>query len=211
MKVVAFNGSPNKQGNTWHAIGMVAAELEKEGIATEIVHVGNKSIRGCVACGQCLKNKNEQCVQPGDEVNEWIQKMKHADGIIFGSPVHYAAMAGTMKSFMDRAFYVTGVNDGMLRHKVGAAVVAVRRSGGLPTFDQLNNFINYSEMLIPTSNYWNVIHGTRPGEVTQDEEGTQIMRVLGRNMAWLMKLVENGKGTVAEPERENKIFMNFIH
>ena len=211
MKVVAFNGSPNKQGNTWHAIGMVAAELEKEGIATEIVHVGNKSIRGCVACGQCLKNKNEQCVQPGDEVNEWIQKMKHADGIIFGSPVHYAAMAGTMKSFMDRAFYVTGVNDGMLRHKVGAAVVAVRRSGGLPTFDQLNNFINYSEMLIPTSKYWNVIHGTRPGEVTQDEEGTQIMRVLGRNMAWLMKLVENGKGTVAEPERENKIFMNFIH
>ena len=211
MKVVAFNGSPNKQGNTWHAIGMVAAELEKEGIATEIVHVGNKSIRGCVACGQCLKNKNEQCVQPGDEVNEWIQKMKHADGIIFGSPVHYAAMAGTMKSFMDRAFYVTGVNDGMLRHKVGAAVVAVRRSGGLPTFDQLNNFINYSEMLIPTSNYWNVIHGTRPGEVTQDEEGTQIMRVLGRNMAWLMKLVENGKGTVAEPERENKIYTNFIH
>ena len=211
MKVVAFNGSPNKQGNTWHAIGMVAAELEKEGIATEIVHVGNKSIRGCVACGQCLKNKNEQCVQPGDEVNEWIQKMKHADGIIFGSPVHYAAMAGTMKSFMDRAFYVSGVNDGMLRHKVGAAVVAVRRSGGLPTFDQLNNFINYSEMLIPTSNYWNVIHGTRPGEVTQDEEGTQIMRVLGRNMAWLMKLVENGKGTVAEPERENKIYTNFIH
>jgi len=210
MKVVAFNGSPNKQGNTWHAIGMVAAELEKEAIATEIVHVGNKSIRGCVACGQCLKNKNEQCVQPGDEVNDWIQKMKHADGILFGSPVHYAAMAGTMKSFMDRAFYVTGVNNGMLRHKVGAAVVAVRRSGGLPTFDQLNNFINYSEMLIPTSNYWNVIHGTRPGEVTQDEEGTQIMRVLGRNMAWLMKLVENGKGTVAEPERENKIYTNFI-
>ncbi|MFZ4856213.1 MAG: flavodoxin family protein [Desulfuromonadaceae bacterium] len=211
MKVVAFNGSPNKEGNTWHAISMVAAELENNGIATEIVHVGNKSIRGCVACGQCMKNKNEQCVQPGDEVNDWIQKMKHADGIIFGSPVHYAAMAGTMKSFMDRAFYVTGVNNGMLRHKVGAAVVAVRRSGGLPTFDQLNNFINYSEMLIPTSNYWNVIHGTRPGEVTQDEEGKQIMRILGKNMAWLMKLVENGRGTVAEPERENKIYMNFIH
>ena len=211
MKVVAFNGSPNEQGNTWHAIGMVTAELEKENIATEIIHVGNKSIRGCVACGQCMKNKNEQCVQPGDEVNDWIQQMKHADGIIFGSPVHYAAMAGTMKSFMDRAFYVTGVNNGMLRHKVGAAVVAVRRSGGLPTFDQLNNFINYSEMLIPTSNYWNVIHGTRPGEVTQDEEGKQIMRVLGKKMAWLMKLVENGKGTVAEPERENKIYMNFIH
>ena len=210
MKVLAFNGSPNKEGNTWHAINMVTAELEKENIATEIIHVGNKSIRGCAACGQCLKNKNEQCVQPGDEVNEWIQKMKQADGIIFGSPVHYAAMAGTMKSFMDRAFYVTGVNNGMLRHKVGAAVVAVRRSGGLPTFDQLNNFINYSEMLIPTSNYWNVIHGARPGEVLQDEEGMQIMRVLGKNMAWLMKLVENGKGAVAEPERESKFYMNFI-
>ena len=189
---------------------MVAAELEKEGIETEIIQVGNKSIRGCIACGQCVKNKNEQCVLPGDEVNEWIQKMKRADGIILGSPVHYAAMAGTMKSFLDRAFYVTSVNDGLLRHKVGAAVVAVRRSGGLPAFDQLNNFLCYSEMLIATSNYWNVIHGTAPGEATQDAEGVQIMRVLGRNMAWLMKLVENGKGTLKAPEREAKIFMNFI-
>ena len=211
MKVLAFNGSPNKEGNTWHAINMVAAELEKENIETEIVHVGNKLIRGCTACGQCVKNKNEQCVLPGDEVNAWIQKMKQADGIIFGSPVHYAAMAGTMKSFMDRAFYVAGVNGGLMRHKVGVAVVAVRRSGGLPAFDQLNNFINYSEMLIPTSNYWNVIHGTRPGEVTQDEEGVQIMRVLGKNMAGLLKLVENGRGTVAEPEKEAKQYMNFIH
>lgn len=211
MKTVAFNGSPNKEGNTWHAIKMVVAALEKEGIETEIVHVGNKIIRGCTACGQCVKNRNQQCVLPGDEVNEWIQKMKHADGIILGSPVHYAAMGGTMKSFLDRAFYVTGVNDGMLRHKVGAAVVAVRRSGGLPAFNQLNNFLNYSEMLLPTSNYWNVIHGARPGEVTQDEEGVQIMRVLGRNMAWLMKLVENGKGRVAAPEREAKTYMNFIH
>ena len=158
-----------------------------------------------------MKNKNEQCAQTGDEVNEWIQQMKQADGILFGSPVHYAAMSGTMKSFMDRAFYVASVKNGLLRHKVGAAVVAVRRSGGLPTFDQLNNFINYSEMLIPTSNYWNVIHGARAGEVIQDEEGVQIMRVLGKNMAWLMKLVENGKGTVAEPERESKVYMNFIH
>jgi len=211
MKVLAFNGSPKKEGNTWHAIKMVTAELENENIETEIVHVGNKLIQGCTACGQCAKNKNEQCVLPGDEVNAWIQKMKQADGIIFGSPVHYSAMAGTMKSFMDRAFYVAGVNDGMLRHKVGAAVVAVRRSGGIPAFDQLNNFINYSEMLIPTSNYWNVIHGARPGEVTQDEEGVQIMRVLGRNMAWLLKLIENGRGTVPEPERETKIYMNFIH
>jgi len=211
MKVVAFNGSPNKEGNTWHALKMVAAELEKEGIDTEIVQVGCKELRGCVACGGCVKNKNERCVLPGEDVNEWIQKMKQADGIILGSPTHYAAIGGAMKSFLDRAFYVTSVNSGMLRHKVGASVVAVRRSGGLPTFDQLNNYLNYSEMLMPTSNYWNVIYGTRPGEVTQDAEGVQIMRVLGKNMAWLMKLVQNGKGAVAAPEREEKVYFNFIH
>jgi multimeric flavodoxin WrbA len=211
MKVVAFNGSPNKEGNTWHALQMVTAELEKEGIETEIVHVGNKAIRGCAACYQCIKHKNERCVLPGDEVNEWIQKMKQADGIILGSPVHYAAIGGTMKSFLDRAFFVAGVNDGMLRHKIGAAVVAVRRSGGVPAFEQLNNFLNYSEMLMPGSNYWNVIHGRTPGEVTQDLEGVQIMRVLGKNMAWLMKLVEHGKGAITPPEREAKTFLNFIH
>jgi multimeric flavodoxin WrbA len=116
-----------------------------------------------------------------------------------------------MKSFLDRAFFVTSVNAGMLRHKVGVAVVAVRRSSGLPTFDQLNNFLNYSEMLIPTSNYWNVIHGMSAGEVTQDTEGVQIMRVLGKNMAWLMKVVAQGKETIAPPEREEKTYMNFIH
>jgi multimeric flavodoxin WrbA len=211
MKVVAFNGSPNREGNTYQALRMVAAELENEGIEVEIVQVGNKAIRGCTACYQCAKNKNEKCVLPGDDVNEWVQKMKEADGIILGSPVHYAAVGGTMKSFLDRAFFVTGVNDSMLRHKVGASVVAVRRSGGLPTFDQLNNFLNYAEMLIPTSNYWNVIHGRAPGEVTQDIEGVQIMRVLGKNMAWLMKLVQHGKGVIAAPERESKTFFSFIH
>ncbi|MBJ6725192.1 flavodoxin family protein [Geomesophilobacter sediminis] len=211
MKVVAFNGSPNKEGNTWHALKMVTAELEREGIETEIVHVGNKVIRGCTACGGCMRNQNEQCVLPGDEVNEWVQKMKAADGIILASPVHYAAMGGTMKSFLDRAFYVAGVNGGLFRHKVGAAVAAVRRSGGLPTFHELNNFLMYSEMLVPTSMYWNVIHGTKPGEVTQDSEGVQIMRVLGKNMAWLLKLVQNGQGKVTPPEREPKTYLNFIH
>jgi multimeric flavodoxin WrbA len=210
MKTVAFNGSPNQKGNTWHALKMVTDELEKEGIATEIIHVGNKNVRGCLACGQCFKKRNEQCIQAEDQVNEWIGLMKEADGILLGSPVHYSAVAGTMKSFLDRAFYVTGVNNSMLRHKVGASVVAVRRSGGLPAFNQLNNFLCYSEMLLPTSNYWNVIHGARPGEVTRDEEGVQIMQTLGKNMAWLMKLVEHGKGTIAPPARENKVWMNFI-
>lgn len=210
MKALAFNGSPNKEGNTYHAIKLVCAELEREGIETEIIHVGNNVISGCTACAQCIKNKNEQCVLTGDEVNDWIQKMKQADGIILGSPVHFAAMGGAMKSFLDRAFYVTSFNNSMLRHKVGVSVVAVRRSGGLPTFDQLNNYLCYSEMLIATSNYWNVIYGTLPGDAAQDEEGGQIMRVLGKNMAWLMKLVENGKGSVTPPERERKKFMNFI-
>lgn len=209
MKTVAFNGSPNKNGNTFHALRMVLDELEQAGIETEIIHVGNKAIRGCLACGQCIKHRDERCIQD-DEVNEWIQKMKEADGILLGSPVHFSAIGGTMKSFLDRAFYVTGVNNGMLRHKVGAAVVAVRRSGGLPTFNQLNTFLAYAEMVMPSANYWNVIHGARPGEVVKDEEGQQIMRVLGRNMAWLMKLVEHGREAVAAPAQEKKVYMNFI-
>jgi multimeric flavodoxin WrbA len=210
MKVVAFNGSPNKNGNTYAAIKMVAKELEKENIEVVIIHVGSNAISGCIACNQCIKNQNERCAITNDPVNEWIQEMKNADGIILGSPVHYSAIAGTMKSFLDRAFFVTSVNGGMLRHKVGASVVAVRRSGGLPAFSQLNNFINYSEMLMPTSNYWNIVYGTAPGEAEQDAEGKQIMRVLGKNMAWLMKLVEFGKDKITAPPREKKVFTNFI-
>jgi multimeric flavodoxin WrbA len=209
MKVIAINGSPKKSGNTFHALRRVLDELEKEGIETEILHIGNKNIRGCIACNTCVKNKNEKCVFD-DGVNEAIQKMKDADGLIIGSPVHYSAIGGTMKSFLDRAFFVAGVNGGLFRHKVGAAVVAVRRSGGIPAFDQLNNFLNYSEMIIPTSNYWNVIHGMTPGESEEDEEGKQIMRILGKNMAWVMKLVENGKDKIKAPEVEKKQFMNFI-
>jgi len=210
MKVVAFNGSPNENGNTYAAIKMIAQELEKENIEVVILHVGNHAVRGCIACHQCIMNQNERCAINDDPVNEWIQEMKNADGIILGSPVHYSAIAGTMKSFLDRAFFVASVNSGMLRHKVGASVVAVRRAGGLPAFNQLNNFINYSEMLMPTSNYWHVIYGTAPGEAQLDEEGKQIMRVLGKNMAWLMKLIDFGKDKVTAPPRENKLFTNFI-
>lgn len=211
MKVVAFNGSLNEKGNTYQALKMVGAELEKGGGELEIVQVGGKPLRDCMACEQCAKNKNECCVLPGDEVNQWIQKMKQADGIILGSPVHYSGVAGAMKSFLDRAFFVSGSNGNLFRHKVGAAVVAVRRSGGMPTFYQLNNYLLYSEMLLPTSNYWNVIHGTAPGEVTQDLEGVQIMRVLGKNMAWLLKLVRYGKEACPPPEREDKTLFSFIH
>ncbi|WP_461633514.1 flavodoxin family protein [Labilibaculum euxinus] len=210
MKVVAFNGSPKKEGNTYHALKLVTEQLEMQSIETEIVHIGNKGVKGCIACGQCAKNKDEKCVLTGDDVNIWIQKMKEADGILLGSPVHYASLGANMKSFLDRAFYVSGANGNLYRHKVGASVVAVRRSGGLPTFNELNNYLNYSEMMIPTSNYWNVIHGTTPGEVLQDEEGMQIMRVLGRNMAYLLQLIDQGKNKVEAPVQEKKIYTSFI-
>ena len=210
MKVVAFNGSPKKEGNTFYALKMVMAELEKQDIETEIIHVGANKISGCLACNKCAQNRDEKCVIKGDKVNEWIQKMKEADGIILGSPVHYAGIAGNFKSFLDRAFYVCGSNGGLLRHKVGTTVVAVRRSGGISAYHELNNFIQYSEMLVPTSNYWNVIHGTTPGEAPKDEEGVQIMRILGKNMAWLLKLKEYGKNAIPAPEQEKKTFMHFV-
>ena len=210
MKVVAFNGSPKPKGNTYHAIKLVTDELEKYGIETEMITVGNKSISGCIACNQCIKNKDEKCSINKDQVNDWIQKMKEADGIILASPVHYASVAGNMKSFLDRAFYVAGMNDSMFRYKVGASVIAVRRTGGMPAFNELNNFLNYSEMFIPTANYWNVIHGTKPGEVLEDAEGVQTMRTLGKNMAYLLKVINAGKQNVEAPELEKKVYTNFI-
>lgn len=208
MKVIAFNGSPKKEGNTYHSLKMVGDELEKNGIDFEIIHVGNKAIRGCIACGQCAKNKNEQCALKTDDVNEWIQVMKEADGILLGSPVHFAGIAGTMKSFLDRVFYVHSTNGGLFRHKVGAAVVSVRRSGGSVTFDGLNHYLNYAEMYMPTTNYWNIIHGGAPAEVYKDDEGMQIMSVLGKNMAHLMKVLGNSK--TSAPVYEPKVFTNFI-
>ncbi|WP_371375020.1 flavodoxin family protein [Sporomusa aerivorans] len=210
MKVVAFNGSPRKEGNTFKALQAVGEELKQAEIDFEIVQVGNQSVRGCIACMGCAKKRNERCVIETDEVNEWIQKMKGADGIILGSPVYFAGIAGTMKAFLDRAFFVTSVNNSMLRNKVAAAAVAVRRSGGVPTFDALNHYIMYSEMLMPTSNYWNVIHGFKPGEALQDEEGTQIMRVLGKNMAWLLQVLAAGKDQVEPVLPEAKKLTNFI-
>lgn len=210
MKVVAFNGSPRKKGNTSHSINTVCEELEAAGIETEVIQAGNKKIRGCVACYSCVKNMDEKCVMDDDPVNEWIQKMKDADGIILGSPVYFSGVAGTMKSFLDRAFFVSSVNNSLLRHKVGASVVAVRRSGGLPTMNTLNHYITYSQMIMPCSNYWNVAHGTNPGEVEQDAEGKQIMQVLGQNMAWVLKLIEHGKDAVPAPEQPQKVMTNFI-
>lgn len=210
MKVVAFNGSPKKEGNTYHSIKLITDELEKEGIETEIVCVGNNKIRGCTGCGQCAKMQNEKCIFDDDIVNELVQKMKEADGIIISSPVYFAGINGTMKSFLDRAFYVSMSNGNLLRHKVGVSIAAVRRSGGIPTVNQLNQYINYSEMIVPTSNYWNVIHGASPGEVLKDGEGVQIMKTLGKNMAFTMKIVKEGKKRINPPKKVKKTRTNFI-
>ena len=209
MKVVAFNGSPRKKGNTYHAIKILAEQLEKENIEVEIIHVGNNNIRGCTACNYCSITKNERCIID-DDVNEWIQKMKEADGIIFGSPVHFSDISAEMKAFLDRAIYVGSANNSLYRHKVGVGVTAVRRSGGVPAYNQLNNYIGYGEMIMPTSNYWNVIYGRAPGEALKDDEGMQIMRILGKNMAWLLKLIEFGEGKIEKPEVEGKVYTNFI-
>jgi len=210
MKVVGFNGSPNKNGNTVCALNMVFDELKNSDIETEMIHVGKEKIQGCIACYGCAKKQNEACSIKDDPVNEWIQKMKEADGILLASPVHFSGVAGTMKSFLDRAFFVSSSNGGLFRNKVGAAVAAVRRSGGIPTVDSLNHYINYSEMIMPSSNYWNVAHGFKPGEMEQDAEGKQITEVLGKNMAWIMKVIEHGKEQFPAPEPVAKILTNFI-
>jgi multimeric flavodoxin WrbA len=210
MKVIAINGSPNKEGNTYHALTMVGSKLKEQGIEFEIIHIGNKAIRGCLACGKCRKTMDEKCSITSDPLNEWIQRMKTADGLILASPVHYAGIPGTMKSFLDRAFFVAGSNGGMFRNKVGAAVVAVRRTGGSVTFDSLNHFLTYSEMILATSNYWNIIHGRTPGEVVQDAEGVQIMEVLGSNLAWLLKMKEQTRETIPAPAPVQKVMTSFI-
>jgi multimeric flavodoxin WrbA len=210
MKVVAINGSARKDGNTYHALKMVGNKLEENGIDFEIIHVGNKLVRGCLACGKCGQNKDEKCTITGDSLNEWIQVMKQADGIILSSPVYYAGIPGTMKCFLDRAFYVSGSNGGLFRHKVGAAVVAVRRTGGSVTFDSLNHYLTYSEMILATSNYWNIIHGRTQGEVEKDDEGRQIMEVLGNSMSWLLNMRQQTKDSLPAPAPVQKVMTSFI-
>lgn len=210
MKVVAVNGSPKSNGNTAQAIDVAAKELEARGIETEILTIGIQPVRGCIGCGACGRNKNGRCVFDDDITNGFIEKMRGADGILLGSPTHYAGITGSMKSFLDRAFFVGGANGGLFRHKVGASLAAVRRSGGITALDQLNKYLFYSEMLIASSNYWNVIHGRVPGEVKEDAEGNQIPRLLGRNMAWLLQLREAGEGIVQEPQPEAKEFTSFV-
>ncbi|MCG8338828.1 MAG: flavodoxin family protein [Proteobacteria bacterium] len=187
MKVVAFNGSPRKKGNTQILINKVFEELEAKNIETEIVQVGAKPIKGCRACYKCFENQDNRCTMDNDLVNECIAKMVEADGIILGSPVYFTNVTSEIKALIDRAGLVGRANNGIFKRKVGAAVAAVRRAGAVTTFDALNHFFLYGQMLIPGSCYWNVGIGLEAGDVEKDEEGMEIMKVLGENMAWLLE------------------------
>ncbi|HUK85638.1 MAG TPA: flavodoxin family protein [Candidatus Acidoferrum sp.] len=187
MKVVAFNGSARKDGNTAILIRRVLQVLESEGIETELIQLAGEQIHGCTACGVCFKIRNKQCKIVNDNVNLYIEKMAQADGIILGSPTYFSMMSSELKALIDRSGFVGQANSNLFRQKVGAAVVAVRRAGAIPTFDAINHFFLISEMIVPGSTYWNIGIGLSKGDVEKDEEAMQTMENLGRNMAWLLK------------------------
>jgi len=191
MKVVAFNGSARKDGNTAILIQRVLRTLEQEGIETELIQLAGQQIRGCSACGVCGKVKNRQCKIVDDNVNLYIEKMAQSDGIILGSPTYFSMMTPEMKALIDRAGFVARANDEMFKRKVGAAVVAVRRAGGIPTFDAINHFFLINQMIVPGSSYWNIGIGLNKGDVEKDEEGIETMDYLGINMAWLLKKINH--------------------
>lgn len=204
MKVLLLNGSPKANGNTSIALNEMAKIFNAEGIETEIIHVGNKDVRGCVCCFHC--KQHGKCVFD-DIVNETAAKFKDADGLVIGSPVYYASANGTLMSFVQRLFYSTSFDKTM---KVGASVVVARRGGLSSTYDELNKFFGISGMPIASGQYWNSIHGGAPGEAEQDPEGIQGMRTLARNMAFLMKSIALGREKYGLPEREKTTFTNFV-
>jgi multimeric flavodoxin WrbA len=191
VKVVAFNGSARKDGNTAVLLNRVLRVLEAEGFETELVQLAGEQVRGCNACRTCYETKNKRCVIEDDNVNSYIQKMLGADGVILGSPVYFSMMTPEMKALIDRAGYVARANEDMFKRKVGAAVVAVRRAGAIPTFDAINHFFLISQMIVPGSSYWNIGFGRQKGDVEGDEESMQTMEDLGKNMAWLIKKLKS--------------------
>lgn len=204
MKVIALNGSPKSKGNTYLALKTVCDELENQGIQTEIINVGNLDIKGCISCNRCSEG---HCQFSDDAFREIVNKVYAADGILLGSPVYYAGIAGTMKSFLDRMFYA---NQGRMRLKVGASVAVLRRSGGVATFDQLNHYFLISEMMVAPSYYWNAVHGGAPGEVLKDDEGICELKNLANNMAWMLKIKEFGKEAYPIPKPVDRVYTNFI-
>ena len=205
MKVLMINGSPRANGNTSIALNEMKTVFEKEGVDAEIVQVGSEAVRGCIACNRCAELG--KCVFD-DVVNKLAVKLSEADGLVVASPVYYASANATLIAVLDRLFYSTSFDKTM---KVGASVVCARRGGCSATFDELNKYFTIAQMPVVSSNYWNMVHGNTPEEVCQDKEGLQTMRILGRNMAWMLKCIEAGKNNgVAVPEAEAKVKTNYI-
>lgn len=205
MNVLLVNGSPNKNGCTYTALNEISNTLNEFDIETEIFWIGNKAIRGCIACGKC--KTSGECAFDGDVVNEFAKKALDADGFIFGSPVYYAGASGQLTSFLNRVFYSAG---SAFKHKPGAVVCSARRAGTTATYDQLNKYLGISQMPIISSYYWNMVHGNTPEEVLQDEEGLCVMRQLASNMAFFLKCLEAGREKGLEPVDVPKVATNFI-
>ena len=206
MKVLLINGSPHPKGTTYTALSEVARTLEQEGIETEIFHIGNGAVHGCLGCRQCARLG--RCIYDDDPVNTIAEKAKTADGFVFGAPVHYAGPAGIMHAILDRVFYS---NAGAFAFKPGAAVVCCRRGGATAAFDSLNKYFTIADMPVVPSQYWNMVHGANAEDALQDAEGLQTMRTLGHNMAWMLKCFAAGREQgVPLPEKEPRVWTNFI-
>ncbi len=187
MKVVLFNGSPRAKGNTYHCLNIVMEELKKEGIECDYVWMGAENLRGCLACYKCKANQNLKCSQENDKMNEYIAKILDSDGIILGSPTYFSDVSTNIKALIERAGFVARANGNLLKHKVGAAVVAVRRQGANHVFSSINYFFLIAEMFVVGSSYWNVGMGLNPGDIEKDEEGVETFKNLGKNMALLLE------------------------
>lgn len=205
MKVLLLNGSPHKEGCTYTALREVGKSLEAEGIDTQLFQLGTGPIHGCIACGKC--RTSGRCIFDEDPANRCIEAIQGADGLVVGSPVYYAGPNGALCALLDRVFYASGRT---FANKPAAAVVSCRRGGASASFDRLNKYFTISHMPVAASQYWNAVHGTAPEQVLQDAEGLQIMRTLGKNMAWMLKSLEHSAGAVPPPELEAPIATNFI-
>ena len=206
MKVLMVNGSPHLKGSTFTALGQVAESLEKEGIETELMQIGSKAIRGCIACGKCMQTG--YCIFTDDPVNEGIDKLKASDALVVGSPVYYAGPNATLCAFMDRLFFLKSKP---YAYKPAAAIVSSRRGGATAAFDRLNKYFTIARMPVVSSQYWNMVYGNNAEEELQDAEGIQTMQTLGSCMAWLLKCIEAGKkGGINPPKMEAGIYTNFI-
>lgn len=193
MKVIGINGSARKDGNTAIIIKKIFDELNKENIETELIQLSGQNLQGCIGCGGCFKSKDKKCVFKNDIVNECIEKMMEADGIILGSPVYFADVTANMKALLERIGMVSKANNNLLKHKIGSSVVAVRRGGAIHAFDTLNYFLHYNQMYSVGGTYWNMVYGKEVGEVLNDREGMENMKSIGENMVWILNKIDSNR------------------